>query len=509
MDDHKNSREKDGVIYTPGSAYDKTLEQARRGTQSLVSRQTGGRSAAPAAASRTRTRRKRAKKREKSQYGVFLSLTIFTGVAVALIVFALVFSTFLDNSSGGLFGGEDKIPKPKQEAELPLTGDEKADGTFVVKKAEPQGGALTLYSPDAKQTLNLLTGQAPLKNKYGEPIVFSEIKRGDIVDAVYSGARIDELNLSTKSSEYKGITNLSADTVDRKITIGNNVFNYDDELVCTDGDGSFDIADLTARDVVTLRVYKDYVCSVTLDQGHGFIEFVTNRAAEVSPAPGAEGVTPPAEPPRNLENSPIEGSIEIDNDTIVPISEAAASPVPVREGRHRIVVKAKDHESYNTEVDVERGQTATVDLTEMKLNVGILSVKANKTDYSIFIEGRQYPATEPIELSYGQHGVVVRKDGCVPWEGSVTIDKKVNNLSVTLEEDVKMCRFTVTSRPDKAEIYIDNSFIGVSPCSANVEYGSHSLTYKKQGYKSVSYDVTLNTPALSYDLILLEEAPLQ
>ncbi|AGB02740.1 PEGA domain-containing protein [Methanoregula formicica] len=71
----------------------------------------------------------------------------------------------------------------------------------------------------------------------------------------------------------------------------------------------------------------------------------------------------------------------------------------------------------------------------------------------------------------------------------------------------------VTSSPDGIEIWLDGASIGTTPAVfRNIPAGAHSLTFKKEGYTSVTKDVTVSdggTIRLSVYLAPVEATPTQ
>ncbi|GHU51956.1 hypothetical protein AGMMS49975_06790 [Clostridia bacterium] len=478
----KSPNERDGVIYTPGSAYNKQ----RKGTPPPVVTYAG-------------VRKKPVRKvpqptpvRQKSQYSMFFAVTISIGVIGCIVLFALMFQSF----SGSKEVTAKNLAKPTNKAaeELPAAAApaRASDAmTAVVQNLSKYEQTLTVYDITHGNNVLLKTdGTSILKNKYGEAIVFDEISVGDLVDVEYDNSHIARLFLSRDAKEFKNVTNIVPDTINRKITIGNDVFSYTNQVVALSQGSVFDISSISNADVLSLKVYQNFVWCVTLEKGHGYIEFI------------------------NKENL-VDGTIEIDDESTTKINSTDteltvntdSGRLEVAEGRHRVTITAANYAPMYTEVTLPRDATEVIDLSSMQLNKGLLNLKVNRAGFTVKINGAEVDASRPIELYYGTYTVRVEKQGFLAWESTVTIDKKSNALNITLDEEVLMCKFSVSSTPDGAEIYIDNGFIGIAPCTANIEYGNHTLTYKKSGYKSINYDISLSTPTWSYELILLEENP--
>ena len=46
--------------------------------------------------------------------------------------------------------------------------------------------------------------------------------------------------------------------------------------------------------------------------------------------------------------------------------------------------------------------------------------------------------------------------------------------------------------PEKAEVYLDGNYVGISPCSFRKSSGSHVITLRKSGYETRSYTVQID-----------------
>lgn len=460
----------DGVIYTPGSAANQPSDISR----SQIIRK-------PAPARKAGAKRK--KKKQKSQFGIFLAATMFTGVVVVIIVFAVVFNPLLSgssSSSGNSSASTRNIIAEEPEPILPVASEKTESITGVVKSIGTNS-QINVYDFNTGKSLNFIVDNLSiLKNKYGEPIVFAEMSAGDIVDVDYSGNVIKELFFSRQSTEYKNISNVKIDMVEQTITIGNETLSYNDQLVTSDKGGDLDIMSIKPLDVVSVRFYKNIVWYLELSKGHGTIDFDNKDRIN-------------------------DGVVEIDNNIIRALDDF--EKLEILEGSHRVVVKGSNISPISQEIYIERNASAAIDLSDIELLTGQLVVKVNQSDYGVKINGEDADLSQPIELDYGEYAVTVEKDGYFPWEGTVTISEKTNQLSVELSEKILLCKLSVDSIPSGAEIYIDNMFIGVTPCTANIEYGSHSITYKKEGYLTINSDITLNTPTYPLNLYLQEESP--
>ncbi|MDR1690101.1 MAG: PEGA domain-containing protein [Clostridiales bacterium] len=487
--DEKNKRpqirvrqeEYDGVVYTPGTAA-KYQEENRRAPSAQSSRQTPGVVRRPAVQTR-KVAAKRRKRKQKSQVGVFLAASLFIGVVACIIVFAMVFAPLLTKAPDTTEEAQSNLPTQvtEQPAEIMPASLEETEELSGVVKSVGDGGTLFIYDFNTGKNLNFLVdNRSKLQDKYSNAIVFAEIEPGEIVDITYSGNTIRELIFSRQARAYPNSSNVTIDTELRQITIGNDVFSYNENIVTYAGGGELDLLSIKPIDEVEVKFFNNTVWYLGLNKGHGFMAFS-----------GAESI--------------VGGKVEIDNNIIRDLNDF--DDFEILEGVHWVVVKGENVKPISKEVVVERGKTAEMDLSEMELLKGQLVLTVNEADYTAIIDGESADLTQPIMLGYGSHTIMVEKEGFFPYEGTFEITKEINPLTVELSEKILYSKLVVNSLPEGAEIYVDSLFVGVTPCSANIEYGTHTLTYKKEGYKVVDYELILDEPNEPFTVILQEEIP--
>ena len=443
--DNAYTNDYDGVIYEKSSAPDKAAQQKTRSKQ------------APPKPVKKATARK--KPPQKSQINVFLAATLFTGIVVCIIVFALIFASFLR---------DDVSPPPQTEnptASNPNSPPPHRAQSFTGLIEYAGGGKLSIYDFTTDKTLSLnINNLSILSDRFGNPIVFAELSPGDIVEVDYYDDLIYELSLSGEATEYPKTT-ARIDAELQTIYIGSESFTYNNHLVL--GKDTI-LSEISSIDEVKVRFYKNVIWFIELVRGHGWIEFIN-----------AEDV--------------IGGLIEINNNIRRDLEGIGA--VELHEGTYRVVVKGENVESFVGDITVERGQTTYVDLSEMKILSGQLIFHVNQPDYKLYIDGDEADPNEPVILPFGEYAVVIEKEGFATWQETVEVEGSLTTVSVELTERVQFCRFTVITIPEGAEVYLDAAYIGMSPVTFSAHYGAHTLTFHKEGYKTLApMEFTLNTP---------------
>lgn len=465
--DKDKKKKYDGVEYIPSS------EAASRELERKQAQARAKRRAAKASPAR--------KPQKKANYGIFFAITMFTGVMVCVIVGLIVFNSIIkDKPKKPSTGSQTASVATPRPTDSPIIFTDTQSVTAMVSSALPDAKLSLLDLNSGKNMVLAVDSTATLKSKYGDVIVYSQIAPGDIVEVKYSGDTISELAYSSHAVEYRDISDVKIDTVEQVMTIGNTNLQYNNDIYLDGGLSHADLLSIKPTDVVSIRYLDNTVWYFSLSKSHGYIDFINKE---------------------HVEN----GIIEIDNNIMMPIEDS--EKVEVLEGTHKIVVKGGNVEPISEEITITRGETATVDLAEMVLKKGFLILRMKQPDCTVYVDDEQIPTDEPMQFEYGEHKISATKSGFLPWEDTFVINGPSLELSVELTEEIKYCKLILTSLPEGAEIYIDNGYIGLAPLTVNVEYGNHTLLYRKEGYTTVSTPITLDTEERRYELRLQEEMP--
>lgn len=131
----------------------------------------------------------------------------------------------------------------------------------------------------------------------------------------------------------------------------------------------------------------------------------------------------------------------------------------------------------------------------------LVSFKSNPKGASIFLDNK-YKGLTPtkFDIEKGSYNLAVKKDGYRSIEKQIIIDKQSDKFSFDLNNDGR--KLTVSTKPDKAAIYIDGTYIGFTPKEIVINDGLHKFSFKKTGYKTleIAQDINANTGSISRSL---------
>ncbi len=472
-DPHNFSRyEDEGVFFEP-SGYSaekpiRPIEQVKKRTNPIKSKRArpGGSRIPP----------------QKSQFPAFYFITVSVAVVSAIVIFAVMFNMFSGKADKSPIPTDSGTPAPTETPKPPETPRGDTNKSTAVINNISDRNKLNLTDLDSNKYYSLETsGTSILKDRAGEHITFAELSVGDVVDVEFETQTNYIVNLakSSKAVDYRNVDGLKTDDIYQTITVKNTVFSYDENVIVTYKGKPYEIGKITETDKVDLRGYSNKIWVIDVKRGHGTINIINKEKIS-------------------------EGLLEIGNTKFLLLSETDS--VEVEEGTHKIVVKGKNIAPYTTEITVENGQTAELDLGKTNVKKGELYIKCNVDDYVLSINGKKQEPINPIELEQGEYTVKVEATAYNPWEQKVTIGNGRREINVELKKDVKLSKLTLKTEPSGADIYINNERIGVSPLDTQIEYGRHNIVAKYSGYNDFNLPITIEDKEHSF-LILMIPSP--
>ena len=464
----------EGVYYTPSAQGGSTGSRT-------------GRASRPKAKTPNKARPKQQAKKSTTKYVAFYIITLVVAVIVCLTVFFYAFTkTMQDKPAGDSTGSSptQSIPSSNEPVSSNVSAVDEVSVIGVIRTINTGSKALGLLDIDSQKTYTFsVDNSTAMQNKYGESMSFAEFNPGDIVDVRYTemGGVLTGMSISTRAWEHRNVTNVKVNADNKTISVGNDTYKYDDDkTISMFGGGKYDIAAIDPLNVVTLRGMYGNVWFVEISKGIGFVDIVNGEDIK-------------------------DGVIEIDNNMTMQLNNKGTTdePIKVQSGSRKVIVKGSNIEIYTTTIDVSAGENVLLDLSQVQITAGVLTLNINELDSTVTIDGVQKRATEPQILTYGKYNITVKKDGFKPYESILEMNEADITLDITLEKEIKLMDITVVTTPSGADVYIDNAYVGISPVTTSVEEGIRTITVKKTGY----IDVNLQTDNyhMEYQIGLREE----
>lgn len=386
--------------------------------------------------------------------------------------------------------------------------------TAVVMAVDQENKGITFLNMDTgKQYTLYYNGTTYFKDKYEGPMTVSQIQAGDIVDVNFlKGKRqIASVQISPKAWSYDKIDNYDLGGINHTASIGSTVYSLPDEAAILSEGRRVEAMDVVKQDVVTIRGIDHKIYSVDVEKGHGYLRLKGDEAL-------------------------IGGWIEVGSAVISTITEGMLLTVP--EGSYQVVL-SNGRASCTKDVVIERNKETVLDVSDVEIaqdKTGKILFAVTPATASVSVDGKAVDISSAVELPYGIHQVSIEAQGYSSLKKYIQVGSEFATISFTLdpkEEDsgisdnsletdyrqtsadstlndtttgtvsgnsVSENTTTATNKtgnkiyvdkPKGVEVYLDGSYVGVSPVSFKKVTGSHTLTLRKAGYKTRSYTIYL------------------
>ena len=285
-------------------------------------------------------------------------------------------------------------------------------GTLVSK--DLNSNVLTFIDVQSDEEMKLFySGGVDLKNQYGKIISIGQVELGQIFEVEYQEepAKIQTMTLSSESFELKNIQKFSWNKEKKSIEIAGEIYKYSDAVFLTGSKGTLSFSELDSKDVITARGINGKVCSIVVEQAHGFLV---------------------------LENydTYIGGMISIGKESF-PVEEDMK--LSIAEGTYEMVISKGDH-SGSKKVVISPYEETKVNLSDIQIlpnKTGVVKVKVQVEGAKVWIDGKTVDIEEEIALSYGKHQIKITKEGYENFNDTLTIDTPYIIYKVDLAEENK------------------------------------------------------------------------
>jgi hypothetical protein len=388
--------------------------------------------------------------------------------ALGLVV--ILIAAFTIVSSGGKKDRTNSNSKINKDTQEPVDNENKSQGIEyeralgVIQKVDPDNDTLTIFNVDSNQSATLnIDSAVDIQDEYGSLMTLVQFNIGDMIETKYDKDKMrpEYVHKTAKTWKRNKITGIVVDKEKKIITVGNDSYNYTDELVTIFNGNPFNIEDLTKEDEATLSGYKDNVWTIIMENGHGYIQ---------------------------LENHSnfIGGTLQVGTNKTVDIKDVTLVAVPV--GVHDILV-TNEQLTYETEIMIEKDQKVVVNVKDATPKKGMVQFNIAQEGVSFSLNGKTYSDfSEPILLEYGEYAVKVVKDNYVDLEKRLIVNKSFTTFEINLE---KKPTYIHVDSPVGVDIYVDGNYIGVIPITTPIDSGEHTITLRKDGYHSTMHQLVI------------------
>lgn len=351
--------------------------------------------------------------------------------------------------------------------------------TVIVESVKEEEQVIDLYMADRNESRSFTyTGATTIQDKYGSAMSMAQLNPGDIADIKYNSEleRIGSIVLSPDAWNHEGISRYDLDIGNGSASIGDETYSMSSNVRFYSDGKSIDADQIIQQDVLTFRGKGSTIMSVVVNQGHGYLKLQNDQAV-------------------------IGGWIEVGQTLISQIAPDMLFVVP--EGNYTVRFSGTGIEE-SREVTIERNKETLLDLGDIEIpqpEKGLVTIQVTPESAQVFIDENKVEITYPIRLPVGLHQITAKASGYdtvseyfqVDGENiTVKLDleesKTVSGNSISNKDEEKTAKITINT-PADTEVYQDNLYMGIAPVTYTKTSGSHTITLRKQGYITRSYNI--------------------
>jgi hypothetical protein len=374
--------------------------------------------------------------------------------------------------------------------------------TGVVIQNDTEAKQLQLRDLDSDVVTAVTYGAASLiQNKYQEEQDGEEIEAGVILQAEYrsSDEKLVSASVPDDVWEYQDVKRFDFSSDEEMLIVAGEKYQYSDTTYFAADGETIEPMEFNSQDVLTVRGIGISVYSVVRTAGHGYVR-LTNYADFIG------------------------GMAEISDSLMVPVSENML--ITVAEGKYRLTL-CKQGAAATKTVTVRQDKETVVDFSDYQAtakNIGEITFEIEPDGASLSLNGTAVDYASPVTLSYGKYNVTVSLTGYQTYTGVLEVAEASKTIHIDLieetaeatdataeptaapsassESDSESDSSTVTkkidsnhtitvSAPEGAEVYLDNVYKGMAPCTFTKVIGSQTITLSETGYVTRSYSVDI------------------
>lgn len=363
--------------------------------------------------------------------------------------------------------------KPEEETDIFLS-----ESRGVLEEVNAQDETITVYRMDQKDEITLIYDNATaVQDKYGSSLTMSQLNPGEIVDLRYNSElrKAGSVNVSSDIWCYDNVEKHEINEGRGTLQVGSETYRISKETKVFSGQEQISLDQILKQDVLSLKGTGYDVASIIVDKGHGYLK---------------------------LENEEplVGGFIEVGQAVIQQISEDMLITVP--EGSYVVSLSAEGFQETR-EITIARNKETVLDLGDIDLPQpvnGRVVFSVYPEQASVAVDGVAINTAYPILLSFGLHQVTASADGYDTISEYVNVEGDTTTVRLTLDEFVENTvsgntimedsNHTITIQaPADVEVYQDNLYMGIAPVTYKKTEGSHTITLRKTGYVTKSYQI--------------------
>ncbi len=423
------------------------------------------------------------KRKEKSMMPVMMAIVVIMGLVVGIGSFSFGYKFIMSDSQGEINTEHFSANDIAGQAMANLMG---SDIDAVVKSVDVNAGTITFLNLKNETTNALSVTENSI---LPQNVTLENITVGDIYTYVFNKEKeLSELKECSNAWEFAdyGITiNKTAQLI--KFTgeakeHADRTYKYVEGITTAKRYNEIiPFEQLSPLDLVKVKGYDNgkinKIYSIEVQKGHGQLQL------------------------RNLNS--ISYPVVYINNERKTVNKSNPN-IYLAEGTYNVKVTGSNCDDIVKEVNINPKEPYILDLAKAMVKSGVLNITANVTDYKLYINDKEYSATESNLLEYGTYTIKATKEGYQDYTGQVTIDEDENSFNINMVKIHQTASVTINAVPADAVIYINNNAEGKGTVTKTLPLGSYIASAKLEGYADMTKQINLSVDGqqVSTDFVL-------
>lgn len=147
----------------------------------------------------------------------------------------------------------------------------------------------------------------------------------------------------------------------------------------------------------------------------------------------------------------------------------------ISDGAHFVEVKKDRHRTVSKNLNLVIGKDEVIKIEAPAPIVGMLDISSVPVKANVYLNGKHYGTTPRIisDLLIGDYTLKLEKEGCDSVTKNITIEE---NQTLAIKENLPTGKEVVIKTDQSGDkIYVDDIYVGTSPITSNLSYGSHNI----------------------------------
>ena len=426
-----------------------------------------------------------------------------------------------------------------------VAGNYDSVDTAAVVSRDTEKQTITFLNPELGKRYTLhYDGATLFTNRYGQGIALSQLENGTMVDVTFMHMRkrLNSLQISADGFSIKDIENFKPENGGRSVIIDGERYYIADSAAVILPSGSGELMDISVADSIRVCGLEHTIYSIKVDRGHGYLRLENTAAFEGGWIQLGDALVyqitkdmfipvPTGNYTAYISKDGVSGeeNLQVSDGSEISLDLSRYQTEPLYGGIIFTVVP----ENANVYIDGEKA-----DITdEIELSYGLHQMVVTAQGYETV--SRYIRVAEP----HAALGVTLVSDGSpaaspatpAPTAGSlsensasdnsassnsasensVSLDSAVSenasdavpSASPTVSADVNVTPaptsasnvvtpgvyYVTIEAPEGVEVYLDGTYVGISPVKFEKKAGTYVVTLRKNGCQTRSYTISVDS----------------